>query len=84
MIIQCLNDNSDTYASTGETYNFNITVTDNIDITYVSLEYWFGNGTHENISMIGDKDFSRSISIPINSVTSLKYFFYALDTALSL
>jgi parallel beta-helix repeat protein len=39
--------------TTGDNYTFNFIITDNFDLVNISLEYWFDEDTHTNISING-------------------------------
>jgi hypothetical protein len=68
-------------ATTGEKIEMVISVNDNIELSNVSLEYWFGSDEHTNISLNGKEYFTYSVSIPWNSTKDLHYFFLACDTS---
>ena len=47
-------DSSDSSATTGDSFDFGIAVTDNVDSSpVVSVEYWFGSGSHATTAMTG-------------------------------
>ncbi|MCK5414957.1 MAG: FG-GAP repeat protein, partial [Thermoplasmata archaeon] len=77
-----LDDDTLTTASTGDTHIFTIEATDNINLTDVHVEYWYGGlGAHTNISMTrqpGDL-WNHSIIVPSDSIETLHYYFYAED-----
>jgi len=64
---------------TGDSFTFNISVSDNMKICYVYVEYWFGNGSHANVSMKGDNPYTFTITIFSNSTKTLHYIFHARD-----
>jgi hypothetical protein len=68
-------------ATTGDAFTFDLTVEDNIGIGSVHVEYWFGIGSHENISMVGAGPYSLEIVVPLNSIEALHYIFHAKDTS---
>ncbi len=74
-----MEDLSDTTATTGDNFSFEIEVTDNIGISDVYVEYWFGTGDHNNESMISVDSFGLRIEIPSDSVERLNYIFHAVD-----
>ncbi|MGA1793888.1 MAG: hypothetical protein ACMUHM_08055 [Thermoplasmatota archaeon] len=74
-------DASPTSATTGDPYVFSIYVTDNIAIQTITVEYWFGSGTHINTTMTGTGPYSYQISVPGNSTDTLHYLFHAGDTS---
>ncbi|MGA1822625.1 MAG: Ig domain-containing protein, partial [Thermoplasmatota archaeon] len=74
-----LNDLSDQTAATGDIYNFSVSAADNIGISSVSVEYWFGSGNHMNTDMDGSGPYNKTIKIPGDSIESLHYIFHADD-----
>ncbi|MGA1872213.1 MAG: hypothetical protein ACMUHY_00950 [Thermoplasmatota archaeon] len=72
-------DHSPGTATTGEDYMFRLEVADNIGIQGVHLEYWFGGGSHSNVTMSGTGPFTYSFKIPDNSVDDLNYIVHASD-----
>ncbi len=76
------NDMTGSYTNTGDEFTFATVVTDNIGISHVNVEYWFGiNGSHINDSMnySSGELWTNSITIPFNSIETLHYFIYAED-----
>jgi len=76
-----VSEDCDTTASTGDPFNFSVTMNDNIGIGYASVEYWFGTGSHtiRSLSISGagygsDQTGTATITIPSNTVTM--YYFY--------
>ncbi len=72
-------DGSDTTATTGDDFDFSIVVTDNSAITLVTVEYWFGTGSHSNDTMSGSGPYTLTITIPSGSTDALHYIFWATD-----
>ncbi len=72
-------DQSPTTGTTGNQYTFNVTVTDNIGVTSVYVEYWFGTGSHHIANIIGNLYFEKTINIPADSTDPIFYFFNASD-----
>jgi PGF-CTERM protein len=70
-------------ATAGRDHMFGVNVTDNINLTAVNCEYWYGNGPHTNITMIHQSDniWSNMIHIPLDINQTLHYFFYAIDNS---
>lgn len=66
-------------ATTGDTFRFMINATDNIRITEVRVEYWFGKGEVTRVLMDGVRLFEADIDIPWNSTEVLHYRFKARD-----
>ena len=74
-------DNSNTVGTTGDALSFNISVTDNIGVNGVYVEYWFGTGTHTNVSMSGTGPYTYSITVPYGSTDTLHYIIHSTDSA---
>jgi len=70
-------------ATTGDDLVFSVNATDNIELADVWVEYWFGDSpTHFNDSMSNPTDdlWNLTIALPPDSLETLHYRFYALDT----
>jgi alkyl hydroperoxide reductase subunit AhpC len=77
-------DNTLDSAGTGNSFTFNATVTDNIDVANVYVYYWHGSEPAENKSMsqIGSTDYyEKEIAIYSNSTDILHYNISAVDAA---
>ena len=74
-------DNSKETGTIGDPYIFSTSVSDNIQISSVSVEYWFGSGDHKNVSMEGSDTYSYQIRIPEDSLDTLHYLYHALDSS---
>ncbi|MDG6224259.1 MAG: PQQ-binding-like beta-propeller repeat protein [Candidatus Thermoplasmatota archaeon] len=72
-------DNTPSSGTTGDPFTFNISVTDNIGVSSVFVEYWFGTGEHDNVSMNGSRAYIFQITMPSNSTDTLHYIFHAVD-----
>lgn len=72
-------DLSDQKATTGDSFTFMVSVDDNIEISSVSVEYWFGSGKHTNMDMEGSGPHNLTITIPSDSIESLQFVFHAED-----
>ena len=79
-------DSSDSTASTGEDFTYQIMVSDNIDVSDVTVSYWFGEGPATNLSMAlqsmqgpGRYVYSLTIHIPTVIPGQLRYQFTATD-----
>ncbi|NIV67625.1 hypothetical protein GWN43_02060, partial [Candidatus Bathyarchaeota archaeon] len=73
-----------TNGTTGDRFQFKTNVTDNINLTEVRVEYWYGeNGTITNTSMknISDVEWDLYIFIPSDSLDELHYRFFAVDNS---
>ncbi|MGA1821742.1 MAG: SBBP repeat-containing protein [Thermoplasmatota archaeon] len=71
-------DRSDTAAYTGQDFDFEVAVTDEMGLTGVFVEYWFGTGSHTNESITLIEPYTHTITIP-NSIDTFYYFFSATD-----
>jgi len=76
-----LTDTSDSLATTGDTFTFEVNATDNIGISDVYVVYWFGSGTQTNSTMTGTGPFNLDITVPSNSLDTLHYYFTISDEA---
>ena len=74
-------DSTPTTAYTGNSHTFPVSITDNIQVLNVHVEYWFGTGGHTNTSLTGTGTYSTSIAIPSGSLDTLRYFISARDAA---
>lgn len=75
-------DYTPTIAYTGNSFTFNATITDNDQVSIATVEYWYGTGTHTNVSMtnvVGDY-WIKIITIA-NTLDTLHYFISAKDPA---
>ncbi|MGA1821037.1 MAG: hypothetical protein ACMUIG_00760 [Thermoplasmatota archaeon] len=75
-------DYSDTDPSTGDDLDLLVEITDNIGVTAAAVEYWFGSGSHVNVSLsnIGGNLWGRTVVIA-PAAESLRYRFHAFDSA---
>ena len=75
-----LTDNTMGTATTGDDFTFNATVTDNVHMNAVSLEYWYGAGGHTNVSMnhISGDFYEKTITVD-DTVDVLNYIISASD-----
>ena len=74
-------DSTPTTGYTGDSFTFNIAVTDNIAVTSVTVEYWYSGGSHTTVGMTGPSPYTYSITIQLYSTASLYYVFRAYDAA---
>jgi hypothetical protein len=74
-------DNSDSTATTGDDFTFNVNANDNIGIVEMEIYYWFGDGEETNISLTGSGPFTHTISLPVDSTDTLHYYFVFIDAA---
>ena len=74
-------DNSSKNASTWDIFTFKISVTDNIELAYVFVEYWVEDNFHENITLTRNGDhYCSDIIIPSKAVT-FNYIISAVDNS---
>ncbi len=64
---------------TGDKFDLQIVVKDNIGVKGVFVEYWFGNGESSNVSLTGYGPYSTTITVPTKSTNSLNYIYHAVD-----
>ncbi len=77
-----IKDNTFGNPTTGDGFTFNVDVLDNIQVYSIWVEHWYGQGSHENLSMInlnGDA-WSLDITVP-HILSSLHYIFHVNDTS---
>ena len=58
---------------------FDFIINDNIGLSHVFLEYWFNEGEHKNISLIGDEVFTSRILIPSKINNNISYRVHVYD-----
>jgi len=67
--------------TTGDKFNITAKVTDNIAVGSIKAEYWFDNGTHQNISMVAaGGNYRGEVSVPLDA-WYLHYILSANDTS---
>jgi hypothetical protein len=75
-------DDTTATATTGEPLTFAIEVTDNIDVHGLWVEFWYGTGTHENVSMTKSAGNVWEHTIVVeDTLEDLYYVFHANDTS---
>ncbi|MCK5774132.1 MAG: hypothetical protein KAH57_10130 [Thermoplasmata archaeon] len=74
-------DSTPTIGTTGDGLTFSVQATDNVRINGVSVEYWYGSGTHTIGSMSGPTPYTHRITVPSGSITALRYRFRIVDGA---
>jgi hypothetical protein len=74
-----ISDNSDTVATTGETFNFIVDTTDNINISEVHVVWWFGSDPQTDNNMSGVGPYVFNIPVPPDSLDTLHYYFRIVD-----
>ena len=67
--------------TTGDSFTFSATATDNIGVSTVYVEYWYGTWTHTNISMTagGGNTYTKQITVLSNTTQTLYYIISAKD-----
>ena len=77
-------DNSLSTGHTGDTYTFNVSVTDNIDIASeltVKVDWSHGSlGNNESMTHVGGNYFEKTITLDLSSTSDMTYSIYAKDT----
>jgi len=77
-------DNSPSTGHTGDTYTFNVSVTDNIDIASeltVKVDWSHGSlGNNESMIHVGGNYFEKTITLDLASTSDMTYSIYAEDT----
>jgi parallel beta-helix repeat protein len=69
-----IQDNTDLYPSNSENFTFNYSVTDNIEVSTVNLEYWFDLKEPHNVSMVQLGEFYE-LTIKISDSSEKLYYF---------
>jgi hypothetical protein len=75
-------DHTPSVAHAGDPFIFNATVTDNILVSSVWVEYWFDDGGHINSTMtyVGGNIWKKTITVNLTSVI-LRYIISAVDSS---
>ncbi len=77
-------DNSPASGTTGDTYTFNVSVTDNVDTAdelTVKVDWSHGSqGGNESMMHVGGNYFEKTVTLDQNSTSSMAYVLYANDT----
>jgi len=77
-------DNSPSTGHTGDTYTFNVSVTDNVDIAselIVKVDWSHGSlGNNESMTHVGGNYFEKIITLVLSSTSDMTYSIYAEDT----
>jgi len=78
-----ISDNSSANATTGDQFNFQVTVIDNYNIVIgVNAVYWFGIGPETNLTLnIVLDNYTGTITVPANTTGPLNYKIVASDPA---
>lgn len=78
---EIVSDDSPTSGTTGDSYKFSVVVADNIGVSGIYVNYRFGDGIVNNVSMSGSGTYTHTITTPFNGIADLWYNFYLLDTS---
>jgi len=77
-------DNSPASGTTGDTYTFNVSVTDNVDTAdelTVRVNWSHGSqGANESMINVGGNYFEKTVTLDQNSTSNMAYVLYANDT----
>jgi len=76
-----ITDTTPASATTGQSFTFNATITDNVDVEEAFVEYYYDGGSHTNISMnnVAGDHYTASITIA-DTLETLHYSIAANDT----
>ena len=78
------NDNSPATGTTGDSYTFNVSVTDNVDTAdelTVKVDWSHGGqGGNESMVHVGGNYFEKTVTLDQNSISDMMYTIYACDT----
>lgn len=77
-------DNSPSTGTTGDSYTFNVSVTDSVDsaedIT-VKVDWSHGSqGSNQTMTHVGGNYFEKTVTLDSSSISDMTYIFYANDT----
>jgi len=77
-----IDDHTPSVAHAGDPFTFNATVTDNIMVSAVSIEYWFDDGAHTNSTMNyqSENHWNKTIAVNLTSIL-LRYIISAVDNS---
>lgn len=70
--------------TTGELYRFRMNATDNINVSEVRVEFWYGNNGEPlnlTLDLISGDRWGHDTWIPTNSTDTLHYLFYVVDNS---
>jgi len=66
----------------GSEFTISAVVTDNVEVSAAYVEYWFDNGTHQNMSMTYDTEWTYTLIVPFGA-TTLHYIISARDSSMN-
>ena len=73
---------SSTNATTGDPFTFFVEVIDNIEVSAVHVEYWYGTKTHEETELtLNTGDVWEQTIILVDTLEDLSYTYHAKDTS---
>jgi hypothetical protein len=74
-------DTSDTTATTGDDFTFNVQASDNIGVVDIQIYYWFGDGEEMLIGAMGTESYSTTVSLPDDTTDTFHYYIVFIDAA---
>jgi hypothetical protein len=74
-------DDSDTTATTGDSFTFEFDASDNIGLAEAEIFYWFGTGSETSEVVTGSGPFTFTITVPSDSLDELHYYVVIEDAA---
>jgi len=79
-----INDNSPSTGTTGDTYTFNVSVTDTVDTAEeltVKVDWSHGSqGSNQTMTNVGGNYFEKTVTLDSSSISAMTYIIYANDT----
>ena len=79
-----ITDNSPATGTTGDSYTFNVSVTDNIDTVEeltVKVDWSHGSeGSNESMTHVGGNYFEKTVTLDTDTIADMTYTIYANDT----
>jgi len=79
-----ITDNSPSTGTTGDTYTFNVSVTDNVDAAEeltVKVDWSHGGqGSNQTMTLVGGNYFEKTVTLDSSSISAMTYTIYANDT----
>ena len=77
-----ITDSTPSSATTGDSFTFNASVVDNIAVSNVYVEYWYGSGGHTNVSMsnVAGNYYEYDTTI-LDTLETLHYIISAVDSS---
>jgi hypothetical protein len=70
-------DNTPLETTTGDNLTFSIVVSEKLSVSSMYVEYWYGSGSHTNISMtdMGNGTWNHTIVVVSNMITDIVYYY---------